>query len=216
MMNRPKKPRMAAGAVAAVSGFLQTVTGALKKTLDGIELDELEAEGRIQSGLANTMYGVMTMMAGKIVYGFGQSLLNAYELQKSAEGKTRRPTWKESEDYVCEKENIPKKDRQKVYLKGKQTENNVRLPGSSVPQVTMEEEEILYEVKNYNLKYASSLIRNVVGQIKRRVVNLPGFTQKIYIDVRGQEYTQEQLERIALRILERAPEEVDIIIKFIQ
>ena len=66
------------------------------------------------------------------------------------------------------------------------------------------------------MKYASSLIRNVVGQIKRRVVNLPGFTQKIYIDVRGQEYTQEQLERIALRILERAPEEVDIIIEFIQ
>ena len=215
MMNRPKKPRMAAGAVAAVSGFLQTVTGTLKKTLDGIELNDLEAEGRIQSGLTNTLYGVMTVMAGKIVYGFGQSLLNVYEVQKSAEGKTRRPTWKESEDYVCEKENIPKDDRQKVYLKGKQTENNVRLPGSSVPEVTMEE-EILYEVKNYNLKYASSLIRNVVGQIKRRVVNLPGFTQKIYIDVRGQEYTQEQLERIALRILERAPEEVDIIIKFIQ
>ena len=206
---------MAAGAVAAVSGFLQTVTGTLKKTLDGIELNDLEAEGRIQSGLTNTLYGVMTVMAGKIVYGFGQSLLNVYEVQKSAEGKTRRPTWKESEDYVCEKENIPKDDRQKVYLKGKQTENNVRLPGSSVPEVTMEE-EILYEVKNYNLKYASSLIRNVVGQIKRRVVNLPGFTQKIYIDVRGQEYTQEQLERIALRILERAPEEVDIIIKFIQ
>ena len=124
---------MAAGAVAAVSGFLQTVTGTLKKTLDGIELNDLEAEGRIQSGLTNTLYGVMTMMVGKIVYGFGQFLLNAYELQKSAEEKTRRPTWKESEDYVCEKENIPKEDRQKAFLNGHQTKNNVRLPGCSVP-----------------------------------------------------------------------------------
>ncbi|MGP1376292.1 MAG: DUF6531 domain-containing protein [Bulleidia sp.] len=207
---------MAAGAAAAVSGFLQVVTGALKKTLDGIELNEMEAEGRIQSGLTNTLYGIMTMMVGKIVYGVGQSLLNVYEVQKRAEEKTRRPTWKESEDYVCEKENIPKKDRQKVYLEGKQTENNVRLPGSSVPEGAKDEEKILYEVKNYNLKYASSLVRNVVGQIKRRVVNLPGFTQKIYIDVRGQEYTQEVLERIARQILERAPEGVDVIIEFIQ
>ena len=184
--------------------------------LDGIELNELEAEGRIQSGLTNTLYGIMTMMVGKIVYGVGQSLLNVYEVQKSAEEKTRRPTWKESEDYVCEEENIPEEDRQKAFLEGKPTPNNVRLPGSSVPEGAKDEEKILCESKNYNLKYASSLIRNVVGQIKRRVVNLPGFTQKIYIDVRGQEYTQEQLERIALRILERAPEEVDIIIKFIQ
>ncbi len=202
MMNRPKKPRMAAG--------MQ------RMPLDGIELNELEAEGRIQSGLTNTLYGVMTMMVGKIVYGVGQSLLNVYEVQKSAEEKTRRPTWKESEDYVCEEENIPEEDRQKAFLEGKPTPNNVRLPGSSVPEGAKDEEKILCESKNYNLKYASSLIRNVVGQIKRRVVNLPGFTQKIYIDVRGQEYTQEQLERIALRILERAPEEVDIIIKFIQ
>ena len=215
MMNRPKKPRMAAGAAAAVSGFLQVVTGTLKKTLDGIELNELEAEGRIQSGLTNTLYGVMTMMVGKIVYGVGQSLLNVYEVQKSAEN-TRRPTWKESEDYVCEEENIPEEDRQKAFLNGNPTQNNARLPGSSVPDGVDIKNKILYEVKNYDLKYASSLIRNVTRQIAQRAINLRGFTQKIYIDVRGQEYTQEQLERIALRILERAPEEVDAIIEFIQ
>ena len=216
MMNRPKKPRMAAGAVAAVSGFLQTVTGTLKKTLDGIELNDLEAEGRIQSGLTNTLYGVMTMMVGKIVYGAGQFLLNAYELQKSAEEKTRRPTWKESEDYVCEKENIPEEDRQKAFLNGNPTENNARLPGCSVPDGVNIEKKILYEVKNYDLKYASSLIRNVTRQIAQRAINLRGFTQKIYIDVRGQEYTQGLLERIARQILERAPEGVDVIIEFIQ
>ena len=78
------------------------------------------------------------------------------------------------------------------------------------------EKKILYEVKNYDLKYASSLIRNVTRQIAQRAINLRGFTQKIYIDVRGQEYTQELLERIARQILERAPEEVDVIIEFIQ
>ena len=206
---------MAAGAVAAVSGFLQTVTGTLKKTLDGIELNELEAEGRIQSGLTNTLYGIMTMILGKSIHEAGQFLLNVYEVQKSAEN-TRRPTWKESEDYVYEKENIPEEDRQKAFLEGKPTENNARLPGCSVPDGVNIEKKTLYEVKNYDLKYASSLIRNVTRQIAQRAINLRGFTQKIYIDVRGQEYTQELLERIALRILERAPEGVDVIIEFIQ
>ncbi|MCI6272026.1 MAG: hypothetical protein MR601_03655, partial [Erysipelotrichaceae bacterium] len=129
---------------------------------------------------------------------------------------TKRPTFKESEEYLYEKEDIPKDYRQIVYLDRKTTRNNARVKGSSVPEGTIEEINAAYEIKNYDINNNSSnLIKNIVGQYEKRLVNLPdGMIQNIYIDVRGQEYTEEMLEVIKNKILEKVSDKTQIKIDF--
>ncbi len=129
---------------------------------------------------------------------------------------TKRPTFKESENYLYEKENIPESDRQIVYLDSEKTKNNARVKGSSIPEATVKDRNASYEIKNYDINQNSSnLIRNIVGQYEKRLVNLPkGMIQNIYIDVKGQEYTEEMLEVIKNKILEKVSDKTQIKIDF--
>lgn len=67
-------------------------------------------------------------------------------------------------------------------------------PGSSI------------EVKNYNVETASgrsNLVRNITKQAETRASNLPdGAVQTVYIDVRGQQISRADLDKIVDRIVQ--------------
>ena len=63
-----------------------------------------------------------------------------------------------------------------------------------------------FETKNYDINAnPDGLVRKVVEQVTGRAQHLPsGMQQKINIDVRGQQVSQEQLDNVAKRIIERS------------
>lgn len=72
-----------------------------------------------------------------------------------------------------------------------------------------------YNIKIYYKKNSSNLIKNIVGQYEKRLVNLPDdMIQNIYIDVRGQEYTEEMLDVIKNKIIAGVSNKTQIKIDF--
>ncbi|HEN8798626.1 TPA: hypothetical protein U8251_001184 [Pseudomonas putida] len=115
-----------------------------------------------------------------------------------------RPSWRDSETDIAKKlegENyrsqVSFKDRKEVPYG---TKGSVRpeqyKPGSSI------------EVKNYNVETLAGrrrLTQNVSTQAKKRVKNLPeATTQKVYIDVRGQNVSRSDLNKTIDNIVEKS------------
>lgn len=121
-----------------------------------------------------------------------------------------RPPWQTSEKDVEQKyldegyrKQVSFKDGEEVpYGTKGSTRPDVYKPGDSV------------EVKNYDVatpKGRSSLLRNVVNQVRTRTPNLPdGTTQSIAIDVRGQNVTLDELNQLASRIAARTGGRIDM------
>lgn len=63
-----------------------------------------------------------------------------------------------------------------------------------------------FETKNYNVNaYVDRLVSNVIEQVLDRAQHLPpGMQQNIRVDVRGQQVSEEQLNEVARRIVERS------------
>lgn len=115
-------------------------------------------------------------------------------------GPTKRPTWRQSELDVGKQYEGQGFEAQKSFKNGVEvpygTKGSVRpelyKPGTSV------------EVKNYNVETAAgraSLEKNVVNQAIQRSTELPpGTTQKLSIDVRGQNVSRSQLNEVITNI----------------
>lgn len=110
-----------------------------------------------------------------------------------------RPTWRQSEEDVLSQLG-PQYSRQKSFLNGKAEDYGVT--GTVRPEAWKPGESV--EVKNYNVQSSSgrsNLVRNIAGQVEQRVTHLPpDTTQRIVIDVRGQDVTSEMLEKLGARI----------------
>ena len=119
----------------------------------------------------------------------------------SSDSGEERPTWRESEVDVGKE--LPKNAREQVAFKAGQevptsTKGSVR-PDWCYGKCTI-------EVKNYDINTNSDgLVQKVAEQAKQRAIELPeGTTQKVVIDVRGQQYSQAQLAQIARSIQQRS------------
>lgn len=165
------KIAITSAAVAAGTGVAQVTTGKLKKSLIGNELDDVEAENRVISGISNTINAAILGSSAYILNKNQETIKSKYKHQK-------RPTFEGSEAYLYEMEDIHEDDRQVVYLKG-------------------------------------VIVHNVSKQCNERFTNLPmNMNQTVYIDVRGQYYTDEMLEKIREKILEKVIDKSQVIIKF--
>ncbi len=124
---------------------------------------------------------------------------NELEVAKDSGGK--RPTSKESEKYVEQQSGTS--SRPQISFKDG-VEVQYGTPGSVRPDTCLGN-VCAIEVKNYDInKYTSNLVRNVVKQAKQRDIHLPpGMEQQAWIDVRGQKYTESQLNEIASKIERR-------------
>ena len=73
------------------------------------------------------------------------------------------------------------------------------------------------EVKNYSIETSAgrnSLINNVSGQVKQRVIHLPeGIKQTIVIDIRGQNISSSSLRETRNRIIEKSGSNVEVLFK---
>ena len=72
--------------------------------------------------------------------------------------------------------------------------------------VSADKRRASFEVKNYNINTNKhGLVSDVTRQVLERAQHLPpGMQQHIRIDIRGQQTSQEQLEKVARRIVERS------------
>ncbi|WP_425065706.1 hypothetical protein [Reyranella sp.] len=72
--------------------------------------------------------------------------------------------------------------------------------------VSADKRSASFEVKNYNINTNKhGLVSDVTRQVLQRAQHLPpGMQQHIRIDIRGQHTSQEQLEKVARRIVERS------------
>lgn len=112
----------------------------------------------------------------------------------------KRPTWKQSEEYVG------KQIDGQGYSAQKSFKNGVEVPygtkGSVRPEYYKAGTSV--EVKNYNVETPAgraSLERNVVKQATQRTKDLPaGTTQKLTIDVRGQNVSRAQMNDVLTNI----------------
>ena len=105
----------------------------------------------------------------------------------------------------------PGYDSQRSFLDGREVQRGTK--GSSRPEYYTSRHSV--EVKNYNIESSSginNLANNVSKQVNQRIVNLPtGTKQTIVIDVRGQTYTSETLEKIIKTITGKCSVDVEII-----
>ena len=120
-----------------------------------------------------------------------------------------RPSWQQSE--IDAGDMYPGYDSQKSFLNGEEVPRGTK--GSSRPEYHTNGHSI--EVKNYNIESSSginNLANNVSMQVNQRTINLPaGTKQTIVIDVRGQTYTKETLEKVVEKISSKCSVDVEII-----
>ena len=117
--------------------------------------------------------------------------------------KSKRPNPEASEDKA---KDIYGGDAQKSYKNGKEVPYGT--PGSSRPDLVAEDPEtgnlIAIEVKNYDLSNENnikSLCEKLKDQVEARNNNMPeGTEQKIILDLRGQDLTEEQIDEVVIEI----------------
>lgn len=129
--------------------------------------------------------------------------LNQNGTKRYAKGPPARPSWQQSE--IDAGQGLGNGyGRQKSYKNGKEVPYGT--PGSSRPEFSKKGRSV--EVKNYDVTTSQgrqNLINNVANQAKGRVNNLPkGTRQKIQIDVRGQNVTDELLKQLADDIVSKS------------
>lgn len=115
-----------------------------------------------------------------------------------------RPSWRQSEL------DVGKDLAGQGFEAQKSFKNGVEVPYGTKGSVRPEyvRPGLSIEVKNYDITSAagrSRLVRNVVQQAQKRVEHLPeGTVQRIIIDVRGQDVSDEVLDELARRIAEKS------------
>lgn len=125
-------------------------------------------------------------------------LTEAHALWSTADAIDEVPSWRQSEQYVLEQYGGSK---QKAYMDGKEVP--VTTPGSTRPDVvrTVGDHLEAIEVKNYNLESSSglsTLYSELEREISARVANCPlGTTQRIILDVRGRNFSQELISSVS-------------------
>lgn len=116
----------------------------------------------------------------------------------------QRPGWRQSE-LDDAKDLAPDFDPQVAFKNGQEVSSTTQ--GSVRPDgVSKDRRSASFETKNYDINANSDgLIRKVVEQTLDRAQHLPpGMQQNIRIDVRGQQVSEEQLNDVARRIVERS------------
>ncbi|SDR89174.1 RHS repeat-associated core domain-containing protein [Mucilaginibacter mallensis] len=167
-----------------------------KKTLDlhamYIQTGILATPAELPSGLNSvetTTEGEL-LIEGKLIQQSNDEIANV------------RPT-----PYQSEKDLVPADAAPQVAFKNGKPVSS-RTVGSVRPDGYNTSEAISTEIKNYNVSTQqgrTSLVNNVVKQVRQRLSNLPrGSTQNIIIDTRGQEVNQSILNNIKNRITTQA------------
>jgi hypothetical protein len=121
-----------------------------------------------------------------------------------------RPSWRDTENDVTEAYKDQGYREQVSFKDGEEVKYGTK--GSSRPELYRPGDSV--EAKNYDVTTSagrSRLIRNVTGQAKQRLTNLPeGTTQSVTVDVRGQTVTPETLDELASRIASRSGGAIDM------
>ena len=100
-------------------------------------------------------------------------------------------------------------DAQRSYKNGEEVPYGT--PGSTRPDIVRETDNgqlEAIEVKNYDLKKDSQqLVREIARQVLDRVQNMPaGTKQRVCLDVRGQNLSDEEIDKVKMQILEATNE----------
>lgn len=119
-----------------------------------------------------------------------------------------RPSWRQSEIDV--KNDFPEYNAQKSFKDGKEVPYGEK--GSSRPDLYQTGHSI--EVKNYKITTSSGqsrLVNNVSKQVEKRLSDLPsGTKQSVIIDIRGQNVSDEILDGLYEKIMNKTNGKVDI------
>ncbi len=119
-----------------------------------------------------------------------------------------RPSWRQSEIDV--EKDFPEYNAQKSFKDGKEVPYGEK--GSSRPDLYQTGHSI--EVKNYKITTSSGrsrLINNVSKQVEKRLGDLPnGTKQSVLIDIRGQNVSDEILDELYEKIMNKTNGKVDI------
>ncbi|MDP1962852.1 MAG: hypothetical protein Q8K93_11705 [Reyranella sp.] len=116
----------------------------------------------------------------------------------------QRPGWRQSE-LDDAKDLAPNFEPQVAFKNGREVSSTTR--ESKRPDgVSKDRRSESFETKNYDINTNSDgLVGRVVEQVLERAQHLPpGMQQNIRIDVRGQQVSEEQLNEVAKRIVERS------------
>ena len=83
-------------------------------------------------------------------------------------------------------------------------ETKVNIADTVIPDIVYKG-KIAVEAKNWNIaKNSSGMIREIVRQVKERVIHLPkGMKQEVYIDIRGQKVTKSAFKKVSQKIVEK-------------
>ncbi|PFR84215.1 hypothetical protein COK42_15565, partial [Bacillus cereus] len=126
----------------------------------------------------------------------------------STGGIKNRPTWRQSEIDV--EKDFPEYNAQKSFKDGKEVPYGEK--GSSRPDLYQVGHSI--EVKNYKITTSSGrsrLANNVSKQVEKRLSDLPnGTKQSVIIDIRGQNVSDEILDELYEKIMNKTNGKVDI------
>ncbi|WP_445677897.1 hypothetical protein [Psychrobacillus sp. FSL K6-2365] len=119
-----------------------------------------------------------------------------------------RPSWRQSEIDV--EKDFPEYNAQKSFKDGKEVPYGEK--GSSRPDLYQTGHSI--EVKNYKITTSSGrsrLVNNVSKQVEKRLSELPNSTkQSVIIDIRGQNVSDEILDELYEKIMNKTNGKVDI------
>jgi len=119
-----------------------------------------------------------------------------------------RPSWRQSEIDV--EKDFPDYNAQKSFKDGKEVPYGEK--GSSRPDLYQTGHSI--EVKNYKITTSSGrsrLVNNVSKQVEKRLSDLPnGTKQSVIIDIRGQNVSDEILDELYGKIMNKTNGKVDI------
>ncbi len=195
------KTGMATTKAAAKAG-VGTVKGALKET----SIPNLFPYAP-QHQLAGANMGVVPFNTVDSV-GLRDRLLTMAKVEMKGSGKGTRPSWRQSEIDV--EKDFPEYNAQKSFKDGKEVPYGEK--GSSRPDLYQTGHSI--EVKNYKISTSSGrsrLVNNVSKQVEKRLSDLPnGTKQSVLIDIRGQNVSDEILDGLYEKIMNKTNGKVDI------
>jgi len=136
-------------------------------------------------------------ISGALIGGLSE----AHSLRNTSNAVNDIPSWRQSEIDVLKQYGG---NEQLTYLDGKEVPFGT--PGATRPDVvrTIENHLEAIEVKNYNLESSRSLnilYSELEREISSRVLNCPpGTTQRIVLDVRGRNFSQELISSVSENI----------------
>ena len=123
----------------------------------------------------------------------------------------KRPTWRQSEIDAEEYFPYPEYKQQVYFINGNEVEYGTK--GSTRPDFYKPGHSV--DVKNYKIESETNrnnLIKNIEKQYRQRLIHLPeGTKQTVFIDTRGQNVSDEILEKIKNDLLNKTDNNIEII-----